>query len=43
VNGSPTGQCKPDLFFTKMYLWPLPAGINEITFMCGKDTGGCSR
>ena len=43
VNGSPTGQCKPDLFFTKMYLWPLPAGTNEVTFICGKDTGGCSR
>lgn len=43
VNGSPSGQCKPDLFFTKMYIWPLPAGINEVTFVCGKDTGGCSR
>jgi hypothetical protein len=43
VNGNPNGQCKPDLFFTKMYIWPLPAGINEVTFICGKDTGGCAR
>ncbi len=43
VNGSANGQCKPDQFFTKMYIWPLPAGTNEITFMCGKDTGGCAR
>ena len=43
VNGSPSGQCKPDLFFTKMYIWPLPAGTNEVTFICGKDTGGCAR
>lgn len=43
VNGSPSGQCKPDLFFTKMYIWPMPAGTNEVTFICGKDIGGCAR
>jgi hypothetical protein len=43
VNGSANGQCKPDLRFTKMYIWPLPAGTNEVTFICGKDTGGCAR
>ncbi len=43
VNGSASAQCKPDLFFTKMYIWPLPAGTNEVSFICGKDTGGCAR
>ncbi len=43
VNGSPSGQCKPDQLFTKMYIWPLPAGTNEVTFICGKDAGGCAR
>ena len=43
VNGSPTGQCKPDQFFTKMFVLPVMAGTNEVTFICGKDTGGCSR
>jgi len=26
-----------------MYIWPLPAGTNEVTFICGKDAGGCAR
>jgi hypothetical protein len=43
VNGSPNGQCKPDQYFTKMYIWPLPAGTNEVTFICARDTGGCMR
>jgi len=43
VNGSANGQCKADQRFAKMYVWPLPAGTNEVTFICGKDTGGCAR
>lgn len=43
INGSPNGQCQPDLFFRKMVLWPILAGTNEITFICGKDVGGCAR
>ena len=43
VNGSANGQCKADQRFAKMYVWPLPAGTNEVTFLCGKDTGGCAR
>lgn len=43
INGSPSGQCRPDLFFRKMVLWPILAGTNEVTFVCGKDTGGCAR
>jgi len=43
INGSPTGQCRTDQFFRKMVLWPLLAGTNEVTFICGKDVGGCAR
>ena len=43
INGSPNGQCRPDLFFRKKVLWPILAGTNEITFLCGKDIGGCAR
>ena len=43
VNGSANGQCKPDQFYRKMFILPLPAGTNEITYICGKDRGGCAR
>lgn len=43
VNGSANGQCKPDELFRKMFIVPLPAGTNEITYICGKDRGGCAR
>jgi hypothetical protein len=43
INGSANGQCKPDQFFRKMVLWPLMAGTNEVTFVCGRDVGGCAR
>jgi hypothetical protein len=43
VNGSANGQCKPDLKFSKMVIVPVNAGVNEITFLCGKDRGGCAR
>ena len=33
INGSPNGQCRPDLFFRKKVLWPILAGTNEITFL----------
>ena len=26
INGSPNGQCRPDLFFRKKVLWPILAG-----------------
>ena len=43
VNGSANGQCKPDQLYRKMFIVPLPAGTNEITYICGKDRGGCAR
>jgi hypothetical protein len=43
VNGSANGQCRPDQTFYKMYIFPLPAGTNDITFVCRKERGGCAR
>lgn len=43
VNGGSNGVCKPDLNFYKIMFMPVHAGVNEITFVCGKDTGGCAR
>jgi hypothetical protein len=43
VNGGANGQCKPDQLYRKMYVVPLPAGTNEITYVCGKDQRGCAR
>lgn len=43
INGSVNGQCRPDIFLRKMVFWPILAGTNEVTFVCGKDTGGCAR
>ncbi|MEO7728250.1 MAG: hypothetical protein ABIS45_13425 [Burkholderiales bacterium] len=43
VNGGANGQCRPDLIFSRLVILPLNAGINEITFICGKDAGGCVR
>jgi hypothetical protein len=43
VNGSANGPCKPDQVYRKMFVVPVPVGTNEITFICGKDRGGCAR
>ena len=43
VNGGANGQCRPDLRFAKMYIVPLAAGTNVITYICGKESGGCAR
>jgi hypothetical protein len=43
VNGSANGQCRPDQKYAKMLIVPVHAGTNEITFVCGKDFGGCAR
>jgi hypothetical protein len=43
VNGSANGQCKPDQVYRKMIVVPISAGTNEITYICGKDVGGCTR
>ena len=43
VNGSANGQCRPDLNFRKNFFVPVLAGTNEITYICGKDRGGCAR
>jgi hypothetical protein len=43
VNGSANGQCKPDQNFRRNFFVPVLAGTNEITFICGKDRGGCAR
>jgi hypothetical protein len=43
VNGSANGQCKPDQNFRKNFFVPVLAGTNEITYICGKDHGGCAR
>jgi hypothetical protein len=43
VNGSANGQCRPDQNYAKMLIVPVHAGTNEITFICGKDSGGCAR
>ena len=43
VNGSANGQCRPDQKYAKMLIVPVHAGTNEITFVCGKDNGGCAR
>ena len=42
VNGSASGQCKPDQKYAKMLIVPVHAGTNDITFICGKDQGGCA-
>ena len=43
VNGSANGPCRPDQVYRTMLVVPLPVGMNEITFICGKDRGGCAR
>lgn len=43
INGSPNGLCRPDQAYSRMIFIPLPAGTNEITFVCAKDRGGCAR
>ena len=43
VNGSSSGQCRPDQQFFRMLAVPLQAGTNEVTFVCRKAPGGCVR
>jgi hypothetical protein len=43
VNGRTGGQCRPDQVFYKLFSLPLPAGTNDITFVCRKEAGGCAR
>jgi hypothetical protein len=43
VNGSANGQCRADQQYAKMFIVPVIAGTNEVTFVCGKDRGGCAR
>ena len=43
VNGSANGTCRPDQVFYKMLIISVPAGTNEITFICAKERGGCAR
>jgi hypothetical protein len=43
VNGSANGRCLPDQKYAKMFIVPVHAGVNEITFVCGKDRSGCAR
>jgi hypothetical protein len=43
VNGSANGRCQPDQKYAKMFIVPVHAGVNEITFVCGKDRSGCAR
>ena len=37
------GECHPDYNFFRMIFVPVLAGTNTVTFVCGKDTGGCLR
>lgn len=43
VNGSANGQCRPDHTYYRMWVVPVAAGTNSITFVCRKDQGGCAR
>ncbi len=43
VNGSSSGLCRPDLQFFRMFVLPLAAGTNDVTFVCRKAPGGCAR
>jgi hypothetical protein len=43
INGRANGQCRPDLVSYKLFALPLQVGLNEITLICGKDTGGCAH
>ena len=42
VNGSVNGQCRPDQVYYRMWVLPVPAGLNSITFICRKEQGGCT-
>jgi hypothetical protein len=43
VNGSTSGQCRPDQPYFRLFALPQAAGTNFITFVCRKSQGGCVR
>lgn len=43
VNGSVNGQCRPDQVYYRMWVVPVTAGMNSITFVCRKEQGSCAR
>jgi hypothetical protein len=43
VNGSSGGTCRPDHMYYRSVFIPVPAGINDITFVCRRDQTGCTR
>jgi hypothetical protein len=42
INGTINGECRPDYPFFRMLFVPVLAGTNSVTFLCGKDRGGCA-
>jgi hypothetical protein len=43
VNGAANGQCRADQVYTRMLVFQVNAGTNTVSFVCGKDSTGCSR
>jgi len=43
VNGAAKAECHPDDTYFRSLFIPVNAGTNVITFVCGKDIGGCAR
>ncbi len=43
VNGAVDGPCRPDDTYYKNLFIPFPVGTNVVTFVCGKETNGCTR
>ena len=43
VNGSSSGTCRPDHIYYRAVFIPVPAGTNDITFVCRRDQIGCAR
>ncbi len=43
VNGSATGECRPDHIYRQSFFSAVSAGTNTITFVCNKTAGGCMR